>query len=427
MRFLLSLIILTTTLVAPSATLALTLEEAIAQTMTNHQRLVQVQADSDEVSAGVGQARSSYYPSIDIDYLYTNRNDPPVRDEEEVSVLSFNASYNLFNGLTDLNNIKAAKARAAAAEYQLRAVRADLVLATRQAYIAQLQAMNTVETNREGVILLQRQHRDNQLFFQQGLIARNDLLRVEVELSAARQDLLLADGILKNNRRRLERLIGITLAEDEKLEDFQDLPQYVPSGTEPLREQLLEQRSELRYLESLLEAAGYDYAAIRGEKMPRLDLVLAHEEYGDSLSPGGAETDSDDKLLLSATWNLFNGFSTSQSLAAADSRKRSLAAQLQDTRDELLLQLQTAVNDINIARGLHQEALIGVAQAEENYRVTESLNRQQQTSTFDLLDARFLLTQARNREVITRYALHDRAAVLDRVLERGVGEQGLLR
>lgn len=417
MRYLLLLI----ALVFPGTVfnaLALSMEEAVALTLANNQRIVQFQADKEEVTAGIGSAEAEFYPSFDLDYAYSNRQDPAIREEDEASIFSLSASYNLFNGLADLNTFKAAKARSKAAGYLLRAEIADLVLKTRQAYIEHLRALHSVDTSREGVELLERQLRDNKLFFQQGLIARNDLLRVEVAISTARQTLLLTEGELQITKRRLERLTGVPLAEGQTLEDFSQQPQLPKFNAEYYRQQMLTSRSELQYLELLVKAAGYERAAAKGDNLPELDLVLAHEEYGDSLSPTSGDFSDDSKLLLTARWNLFNGFATRQAVVAADARKRSLSAEFQDTKDALFLQLQTALIDIQVAQGRQQEALVGVTQAVENYRITENLHRQQRATTFDLVDARFLLTRARFQEISARYTLHDKMAVLDRVLER---------
>lgn len=416
MKYLLLLIALVSLAPVPDA-LALNLHEAVALTLANNQRIVQFQAAEEESTAVASATRSVFYPRLDLNYGYTRHDEPPPGEEEEFSILSLSASYNLFNGLADYNTTKAAGARSKAAGYQLRAVTADLILDVKQAYIAQLRAARSVETSREGVELLQRQQHDVELYFKQGMIARNDLLRVEVELSSARQDLLQAQGNLQIAKHRLERLMGVPLDQGQTLEDFSQLPQLPETDPERYRLQLL-QRSELNYLEQLLEASDRDRSAAKGNNLPRVDLTLSREEYGDSISPTSGDFDEDDKLMLTASWNLFNGFATHQSVAAADSRKRGISAELQDTRDALFLQLQTALSDIKVAQGRQQEALSGVTQAEENYRVTQSRYRQQQATTFDLLDARFLLTRTRNQEINARYDLHSKTAVLDRVLER---------
>jgi len=195
-------------------TFALTLDEAIETALQNHQRIEQFRANADQSKAAVGSARAAFLPSVVLDYSYLERDEDPWALGDKSSTLSLGASINLFNGLSDYHSYRAARQRAQGADFRLRGVRADIVLEARQAYIEVLRAARSVATAAEGVELLTRQKHDADLQFEYGVIARNDLLRVEVELSSARQDLLQAEGQQQIARRQLERTIGVLLPAD---------------------------------------------------------------------------------------------------------------------------------------------------------------------------------------------------------------------
>lgn len=405
-----------------SQLLALTMDEAVQAALQNHQRIEQFRADLDQNQATVGSTRAAFLPSIDLSYDYSKSDQDPFLFGKESSTLALGASLNLFNGLTDYRSHQAAKQRVTAAEYQLQGIIADIILETRQAYIEVLRAVSSVATATEGVELLLRQKRDADLQLKYGVIARNDLLRVEVELSSARQNLLQAEGNLQITRRKLERMVGNRLPDSEKLteESINSQLRSDWSTVDDYRQRLFDQRSELNYLRHQLKAAVLDRQASKGEFLPSIDLSARHEEYGDSLSPTGRDHsfDDDNRLLLSANWNLFDGFASSKAVSAAEARRRSAAALLHDTKASLLLQLQTTLQNARIAQGRLQEAQTGITQAEENYRVTENRFAQQQATTVDLLDAQFLLTRARNLQVNAQYDLYLTSALLYRVLER---------
>ncbi len=405
-----------------SQLLALTMEEAVQAALQNHQRIEQFRAGLAQSQAAVGTIRAAFLPNVDLSYDYSKSNQDPFLFGKENSTLTLGASLNLFNGLSDYRSYQAAQQRANAANYQLQGIIADIILETRQAYIEVLRAVSSVATATEGVELLVRQKRDADLQLKYGVIARNDLLRVEVELSSARQNLLQAEGNLQITRHQLERMVGNHLPDTQKLLE-ESITRWLHSDwttAEEYRQQLLEQRSELKYLRHLLKAATLDRKATKGRFLPSIDLSARHEEYGDSLSPTGRDRsfDDDNRLLLSANWNLFDGFASSKAISAAEARRRSAAALLRDTEAVLLLQLQTALQNADIAQGRLREAQTGVTQAEENYRVTENRFAQQQATTVDLLDAQFLLTRARNLQVNAQYDLHLTSALLQRVLER---------
>ncbi len=409
-------------LLAPQAN-ALTLTEAVAAAQQNHQRIEQFRANADQSKATVGIARAAFLPRVDLAYSYLKWD----KDYSEFgiynSTLSLGASLNLFNGLRDFHNYQAAKQRAQGADYQLQATRADITLETKQAYIEVLRAGHSVATAAEGVDLLERQLRDTKLKYEHGVIARNELLRVEVELSNARQNLLQAEGQQQIASRQLERSIGAQLASEETLADLtgDSLQSFDPAQVNSYQQQLRDNRSELLYLRSELQASKRLRQASKGDYLPRVDLGFTHEEYGDDLSP--LDSNSDDNLLtLSASWNLFDGFAREKSVATADAQTRKIAAQLRDTEAALDLQLATALQNARIATGRQQEARTGVISAEENYRVTENRFAQQQATTVDLLDAQFLLTRARNLEIDARYDLYLSSAQLERILESDKAE-----
>lgn len=417
MRLFNAAVVLLLVTISPSS--ALTLDEAIAAALQNHQRIEQSRAAADQSKAALGSARARFLPRVDLGYSYLERDEDPRALGDKTSTLSLGASLNLFNGLSDYHNYRAAERRFEGAKYQLQGVRADIILETQQAYIEVLRAARSVATATEGVELLERQKRDTALKFKYGLIARNDLLRVEVELSSARQDLLQAEGRQQIARRQLERTIGLRLPAEQTLTDLtaSDLQGFDPAQVESYRRQLLDNRSELHYLRNELQAAKRVRKANKGGYLPRVDLAVAHEEYGDELSPASSNNE-DNLLTLSASWNLFDGFAREKSIAAADARARAVAAALRDTEAALVLQLETALQNSRIASGRQQEARTGVTSAEENYRVTENRFQQQQATTVDLLDAQYLLTRSRNLEIDARYDFYLSSAQLERILER---------
>ena len=417
MKTLTTALLLSLLLASPG--LALTLDEAVQAALQNHQRIEQFRANAAQSQATVGSAKAAFLPRVDLGYTYRERADDPYLLGDKSSTLSLGASINLFNGLSDYRTYQAARQRALGADHRLQGTIADIILATRQAYIEGLRSRRSVATAEEGVKLLEQQKRDTELQYEYGLLARNDLLRVEVELSSARQDLLRAQGQQQIARRQLERNTGILLAADDALEEpgLNRLLSSDPQQTDNYRLEMLENRSELNYLRTELQAAKLEISASKGGYLPKLDLSISHEEYSDDLSPARSD-DQDNLLTLRADWNLFDGFAKNKRVAAADARARAVAAELRDTEAALTLQLETALQNARIAQGRLQEAGSGVVQAEENYRVTENLFKQQQATSVDLLDAQFLLTRARNLEVNARYDLFLNSALLERILER---------
>ncbi len=399
---------------------ALTIDQAVADALQHNPQIQQFLELEYAADARTDLAKAPFWPRIDANYSYWRGDRDPTLNSRNLSVVGSKAGYNLFNGGSDWFRLHEAQHRAAAANYQRRGVVADIVLEVNEAYIEVLRAERTVETEGKSVELLEQQRHDTQLRLEQGLIARNDLLRVDVEMATARQNLALAKGRFEIARQTLARALGRPLSDEEKISDFTLKPAPLDS-VEELRREMFAKRSELHFLRSQLAAQQAGHKAVRGDYMPDVDLVLSYDRFGNNGLPetGDTDYDSESKAMLQASWTLFSGFDTRYELVGREHEIRARQEEVKATEDRLTLQLQTALEAFHVSERNLATAETSVLQAEENYRVNENRYRANVASTVDLLDAQEFLTRARNERVKAQYDLYRSAAVIERVLERG--------
>jgi|GEM_PF-533531 len=400
---------------------ALTMDEAVTFALANNHKVKQYRHLESSAREDVGVKESSFWPSADLSYSYSE-----VDVSGGSSIFATNTgvgtaqvSYNLFNGLSDINSLKESRAKAEASEYEADAVAADIVLETKTAYLGVLRAKKDVDTASEGVELLKRQAEEARRFYEVGLFAKNDVLKVEVELASAQQDLITAQGNLIVARKRLERTMGTKFNEDEVLEDVGDAPAADSRSYEELSTVALSKRSELRQLKAIERSYGYSAASVRGGYLPRIDVTASHSEYGDHADLDGRALlyDRENRVMISATWNLFSGFSTKHGVAQAKYGQDAAREQLKDTEQDVLLQLKEALEGYDVSLGKLEAAETAVMQAEENYRVTDSQFKERIATTTDLLDARFYLTRARSQSNNALYDVHLWSARIERAVE----------
>lgn len=400
--------------------LALTMDQAVNEALQFNPRVQQGLELANAADARVDVARAPFWPRIDARYSVWRGERDSDYDSRELSMAEASAGLNLFNGGSDWFRLHEARHRAFAANYQRRSIVADIVLETKQAYIEVLRARRTLETETKSVELLEKQRHDTQLRLEQGLIARNDLLRVDVELATARQVQSAAEGRLEVAWQTLALALGRPLGKEEPLTDLSTVP--VPPGTEEqLRQEMFAERSELKFLNSLLAAEVAGRKAIQGDLLPDVDLVLSYDRLGNKVLPetGDPDYDSESKAMLQASWVLFSGLDTHYELVGREHEIRARQSEVKATKDRLTLQLQTALEAYRVSERNLATAETAAIQAEENYRVNENRYRSNVATTVDLLDAQEFLTRARNEAVKARYDLYRSAAVVERVLERG--------
>jgi outer membrane protein TolC len=387
---------------------------------SRHEKPVDPLAGIDAADAFADQSRAPFWPRIDSSYTYWRGERDPDLDSRNLSTVETRAGYNLFNGGSDWFRMHEAEHLATAANYKRQGVVADIILAAKNAYIEVLRTSRNVETESKSVELLEQQRHDTQLRLDQGLVARNDLLRVEVEMATAQQILERAEGRFEISRKALARVLGRPLSAEEIIFDFTLEPAPLEQEEE-LRQEMFIARSELKFLHSLLEAQEAGRKAVRGDLMPDVDLVLSYDRFGNNSLPKTSDTDydSESRALLQASWTLFSGFDTRYELVGREHEIRARKEEIKATEDQLTLQLQTALEAFRVSERNLATAKTAELQAEENYRVNDNRYRANVATTVDLLDAQEFLTRARNEKIKAQYDLYLSAVAIERVLERG--------
>jgi len=399
---------------------ALTIGEAVNDALQYNPRVHQFLELEDAAGARADQARSPFWPRVEANYTYWRGDRDPDLDSRKLSRAETSAGYNLFNGGSDWFRLHEANYRASAANYQRRSIVADIVLETKQAYIEVLRTKRTVETEKASVELLEQQLHDTQLRLDQGLVARNDLLRVKVELATARQILSIAKGRHEISRQALTLALGRPVRKQEQIADL-SLEPAPPGSMEELHREMFVNRSELKFLNSLLAAEMAGRKAVRGDLLPDVDLVLSYDRFGNNSLPETSDTDydSESRAMVQASWTLFSGFDTRYELVGRRHEIRARQKEIKATEDRLTLQLQTALEAFRVSEENLSTAETAAIQAEENYRINENRYQANVATTVDMLDAQEFLTRARNERVKAQYDLHLSAAAIERVLERG--------
>lgn len=402
---------------------ALSLRESVTLGLENNHRIKEYEELARAQEERVGSSESAFWPKVDLRYQYENRENTYAFQTADASVFAVEASYNVFNGLKDLMSVRASRSSHDAAVFQKRAIVADIILDVKRAFIAVLRSQKSAEVQREAVGLLERQRADAEMFFKSGLTAKNELLKVEVELASARQSLLEAERNVQIARKALERVIGIQLTPDEELEEMGVVPRS-EYRIQDLEQMMIERRSELRFLRALRRSREFSRQVVKGDYFPSVDFVLSHERYGEQSAFEGREDplfDDDTRALVVARWNIFDGFRTSHDVRAEDREIEAIAERIRDTEAEFTLRLKAALEEYRMSASRIDVAEKAIGQAEEGYRITENQYRQRVATTTDLLDARFLLTRSQNERNNALYNLYLSVAAIERLIEE---EQG---
>ena len=262
---------------------ALTLDEAVKKALDNNFDIQGKNYDYIESLENVKSNNSNYLPKLDASYGFTNTDKANIGFESDEATASLKLSYNLFNGFKDLALKESSIYLSLSSEYSLNATKQDIVLNTKTAYINYLDKKNALETYNSAYILFQEQYEDSKHRYEQGLIAKNDLLQVQVNMSSAKQNVVKAQGDLKVALFQLSNILGGMDLSKEKIEDLDE--KSLQSFT--YNEELLENRSEIQALLLNLKSIKELEKSTNSGYYPKIDATVSHNKYFDEQVPFG--------------------------------------------------------------------------------------------------------------------------------------------
>jgi outer membrane protein TolC len=394
---------------------ALTLDEAVKKALENNFDIQSKNYDYIESLENVKSNNANYLPKLDASYGYTNTDKANVGFESDEITASLKLSYNLFNGFKDLALKESSIYLSQSSQYSLNATKQDIVLNTKTAYIDYLDKQNSLDTYKSAYTLFQEQYEDSKNRYEQGLIAKNDLLQVQVNMSSAKQNVVKAQGDLKIAKFQLSNILGGIDLENETIEKLNE--QAIQSSV--YDEKQLENRSEIQALKMNLQSIKELEKSAKAGYYPKVDASVSHNKYYDELSKNIENKEDNQNIAnVTATWNLYNGGYDSSQTAIYKTKYLNANSILSKTKLDIKLQYENAKSNLEVALDNLETSKLALLQAQENYGIVKNRFDEGISTSTDLTDANYLLTQAKqgfNRAYFDKFIA---ISTLDRIIEK---------
>lgn len=380
-----------------------TLEDAIAAALT---RNVEARSAEAEIELAEGEhfgSRGELLPKLRVDGSLQRWNGPfeiafgpqtlTVRDAFTWTADATIAQpiTGLFSGL---DKAKADKLGIDIAKVQRDATKRDVAFRVAEQYLRLLEAKRLVEVARASVTSLEAQRKQAQSLHTNGVIAKNDLLRAELAVSNAKQREIQARGNVVVGRGRLAVLMGLKTG--EKIDAAPIGATSDPAETPALSAENAETQAQQRRLEvavfaKRIEQADARVGAAKGRLLPQINAAANYTHFA-----GSAFQQADSAYIgLVGSWDVWDWGTTYAQTKQANARKDEAEIAKERIQEQVRLEARQAAVDAGTAREALTVAKTALAQAEENYRIVSLRYEQAQSTTFDVVDAESLLTQAR--------------------------------
>lgn len=238
--------------------------------------------------------------------------------------------------------------------------------------------------------------KDTKSFFENGLISKNDMLKLEVQYSNTKLLLIEAENNLELARIAFNKAIGIELTSQTKVAASEQSYNYEKYQLADIIDEAINNRKELKSLAYRFEASKEGVSAAKSNWLPSIYLTgnYYYSNPNPRFQPAKDEFNSNWDVGVTLSWDVWNWGLTASQVSQAEQTKIQLETNLDQLKENI--QMEVYSNYLNLIKTeekvkVNKEAL---DQSFENYRITsEKYNTQLATST-ELIDAETLKLQA---------------------------------
>jgi outer membrane protein len=245
-----------------------------------------------------------------------------------------------------------------------------------------------------------------------GVAEKDDVLRGEVQLAGAREDLDLAREAELAATARLNNAMGRNASLPLSLIALNSEPPLALSLVQCL-ESAANQRAEINIARQAIAAAEFGRESTQGEFLPRVYAVGSFGEVGGRNVYAGMQ----DGVGLHIDMPLYTGGRRGGSLRSADADIHRAVAGSRVILNEVTLEVTLAYLSATTARRRIELDRPAIVEARENLRLVGNRYRNGQATPTDIVDAEVALTRAEQRLVSAVYEYLGALAALDYALD----------
>jgi len=288
--------------------------------------------------------------------------------------------------------------------------REQVILLVVSQYIGTLRAVANVEASQSRVDLAQALYDQAADLQKEGVGTGIDTLRANVELQNEKQRLLEAENDRETSLFGLSKLLNLDPRQRIELGDslsFFDTPQ---PEVEPSMEAALAERQEWKSLQSQIKSARFQKSASQDLRLPSLRFDGNFDYVGTS----GNTTLPTYTYEASVNLPLFTGGRIRAEVVRADLEIRKLEQQQADLRNQIALDVKTALLNLSSARSEVQVANLGVQLSREEVDQARDRFKAGVANNIEVIQAQDSLSRANDNQIAALYRFNQARADLAR-------------
>jgi len=244
--------------------------------------------------------------------------------------------------------------------------------------------------------------------YQQGLVARNDLLETEVRLRLVQDQASRVDNDEAVALQSLNRIMGLDPSAQITLPQGLPAPPVLADGVRRLKAQAIENNPDIKASEAALTAREDSVRFRKRDFYPSVIAEAGHtyQENKYLLFPHA------NYVFLGFSWDIFDGGVRSSKVRQAEIGVEKSRRELLEAKRSVNIAVDKAYRDYRQALLETRTAKTNVKAAKENLRIEEDQYKAGLAKTTDVLDAEAVLAQSRFALVAQHYSAYMKQGTL---------------
>lgn len=303
--------------------------------------------------------------------------------------------------------------------FDLEAEKSKLRYSISNAYWSLYKVIEGKKVIEEYIKTIELHLKDLNNFLTQGLITKNEVLKLDVQLSSAQLQLLETENGVQMAKLNLLNNMNLPMETDISLkplttmEEMQDIP-----ALEVVNAQALNTRPELKAMAIRIESRETAVKLTESAWYPDIYLIgnYNYARPNQRIVPSKDQFDGTWDVTLSLQYTLWNWNATSYKTQQAESDLSQTNYQYEMMKDGVLIEVKQAYLNYVANKSRISLAEKTVAQAEENYRISYNMFQKGLIRNSDLIDAEVAVFESKIKLVTSISDLKNAEALLNKAI-----------
>lgn len=319
---------------------------------------------------------------------------PGIFDNYSVQVSVFQP---LFTGFRLVGNINLNEELSNATKEEFNKDKSELLFNIKNSYWGVFKAMQFKKVMDETVAQIKAHVEDAKNLEKAGMLTKNDILKIEVQLSNAIYQQLEAENAVKLAMTALNNVMGIPLNTQIEIVSDVNLNEYKTEELSKLVNVAIENRPEVKAADSRVKASEAGVTLAKSSWYPQLSLYANYyySKPNQRILPTQNRFDGTWDAGINLSMNLWDWLTTKHQTDQAEAQLAQAIDGIGLIKDGITLEVTQNYLSLTQANKKIEIAKLIVTQAEENLRVTSQKFRNGLATSSDLIDAEAALISAK--------------------------------